>query len=223
MTTDTTQRIARLTPLTEVEARIDALVMPVASREIATATATGRILAVDVTAPAHPAAALALRDGWAVRAELTTDAGAYAPLPLPDAPWVDAGAALPAGADAVAPLDVVGLRGTQAQITAPVTAGEGVLQRGADASSAPFLQAGLCLTRARIAALAALGVARVNVREPRVRVLPARPMRDAVIDAAAILVARAIAAAGGNALIDASAPDAPPPAEAFSDQEADAI
>jgi molybdopterin biosynthesis enzyme len=176
-----------------------------------------------VTAPAHPSAALALRDGWAVCADLTTDAGAYAPLPLSHAAWVDVGAPLPAGADAVAPLDAVVLRGTQAQITAPVTAGEGVLKQGADTDSAPLLQAGLCLTRARIAALAALGVARVTVREPRVRVLPARPIRDAVIDAAALLVARAIAAAGGNALIDESAGDSPSLAEAFGDHETDAI
>jgi molybdopterin biosynthesis enzyme len=196
--------------------------MPVAPRELAIATAAGRILAADVAVPAHPSAALALRDGWAVRADLTTDAGAYAPLPLPHAAWVDAGAPLPAGADAVAPLDAVVLRGGAAQITASVTAGEGVLAPGADASSTPFLPAGLCLSRARIAALGALGIVRVSVREPRVRVLPARPTRDAVIDAAAALVARAIAAAGGNALIDASA-DAPPLAEAFGDDEADAI
>jgi len=39
MTADTTQRIARLTPLAEVAARIDALVAPVAPREAALANA----------------------------------------------------------------------------------------------------------------------------------------------------------------------------------------
>jgi len=221
--TDTSQRIARLTPLAEVEARIDALVAPVPPREVALATATGHVLAADVAVGPHPASALALRDGWAVCADLTIDAGAYAPLPLPDATWVDAGMPLPAGADAVAQPDTVVLRGGQTQIAAPVTAGEGVLPRGADARAVPFLHAGVCLTGARIAALAALGIARVSVRAPRVRVLPARPIRDAVIDAAAALVARAIAAAGGNALIDAAAADAPPLAEAVSDQESEAI
>jgi molybdopterin molybdotransferase len=222
MAPDTTQRIARLTPLAEVVARIAALVMPVEPREVGVATAAGRILAADVTVPPHPAAALALRDGFAVSADLTTDAGAYAPLPLPHATRIDAGEFMPTHADAVAPLDAVALRGSQAQIMAPVTAGEGLLPLGADTSSAPFLQAGVCLNRVRIAALSALGINRVLVREPRLRLLRARGGRDAIIDAAAALVARAIAAAGGNALTDEAA-DAAPLAEAVKDEDSDAF
>jgi molybdopterin biosynthesis enzyme len=44
-----------------------------------------------------------------------------------------------------------------------------------------------------------------------------------VIDAAAALVARAIVAAGGNALIDQAAAEAMPLAEAVNDEESDAI
>ena len=52
MTADTTQRFARLTPLAEVEARIDALVAPVAPRAVGIATALGHVLAADVTVAA---------------------------------------------------------------------------------------------------------------------------------------------------------------------------
>ena len=59
-------------------------------------------------AEGHPKAALALRDGYAVRSDATLDASSYAPAPLSPAPArVDTGDAMPAGADAVAALDAV--------------------------------------------------------------------------------------------------------------------
>src|SRR5712691_11218566 len=80
--TESPQRIARLTPLADVLARVDALVKPVAPREVDTAAAADRVLAGDVNAVLNPRMPLALRDGWAVSAELTTDASSYAPAPL---------------------------------------------------------------------------------------------------------------------------------------------
>src|SRR5262249_60209176 len=89
------QRIPRLTPLADVLARLDALVKPVMPRTADLAAALGRTLAEDVVIHAPvPATARALRDGWAVSSDLTTDAGAYAPAPLPSAAWVDVGEAL---------------------------------------------------------------------------------------------------------------------------------
>ncbi|MEX2035326.1 MAG: hypothetical protein WEA28_09060, partial [Xanthobacteraceae bacterium] len=87
------QRIARLTPLADVLASFDLSVGPVAPREEAVARAVGLTLAADaVIAAGHPNAALALRDGFALRSELTTDAGSYAPAPLSPAPTrVDVG------------------------------------------------------------------------------------------------------------------------------------
>src|ERR1700694_524614 len=108
---DAPQRIARLTPLADVLARIDALVKPVAPRRADLSAARGRILAEDVVIGAPiPAVALALRDGWAVRSDLTMEAGAYAPAPIPSAVRIDVGQPLPSDADAVAPLDAVTLR-----------------------------------------------------------------------------------------------------------------
>ena len=77
------QRIARLTPLVGVLARIEALVAPVTPRAAALASAQGQVLAEDVSAPADlPAQAIALRDGYAVRAEDIADAGPYSPMPF---------------------------------------------------------------------------------------------------------------------------------------------
>ena len=130
---DTPQRIARLTPLSDVLGRIDALVAPVGPRELGTGAAAGRVLASDVSVPRRPPGPRALRDGWAVSAELTTDASSYAPVPLPAATRIDVGEAMPAGTDAVAPLDVVVARGGRTEIIAPVAVGDGVLPAGADA------------------------------------------------------------------------------------------
>jgi molybdopterin biosynthesis enzyme len=56
---EATQRISRLTPLDTVLARIDALVGPVAPREVAIGAAVGRVLAGDVVVASRPRAALA--------------------------------------------------------------------------------------------------------------------------------------------------------------------
>jgi molybdopterin biosynthesis enzyme len=195
--TQHTQRIARLTPLEAVLARVDALVRPVAAREVALAAAVGRVLAGDAIVAARPRAALALRDGWAVNSALTQDASPYAPAPLPAAIRIDAGAALPSGADAVAELDEVVVRDGRAEAICAVTAGEGVLLAGADADGATALRLeGHRLHAVAAAALAAAQVSRVSIREPRLRVVRARSA-DPIIDAAAALLAHAVAAAGG--------------------------
>ena len=156
------QRIARLTPLADVLARIDALVRPVAPRAVELAAALGRVLADDVVAAAgQPAAALALRDGWAVRAEDTADAGSYAPVPLPPTPTrIDVGEPLPPGTDAVAPLDAVVDRGGRVEALAPVAPGEGVLPAGADCRCrrSHALGAGWRLARFNLRVLAAAGM-----------------------------------------------------------------
>ncbi|MEA2977347.1 MAG: molybdopterin molybdotransferase, partial [Alphaproteobacteria bacterium] len=98
------QRITRLTPLADALAAVDALVRPVEPRETDVDKAVGRILAADAVAPGtRPATALALRDGWAVKSEETTDAGSYAPAVLAFPPVrIETGDILPPEADAVA-------------------------------------------------------------------------------------------------------------------------
>jgi molybdopterin biosynthesis enzyme len=200
---DAPQRITRLTPLGEVLVQVDALVKPVAPRRADLSAALGRILAEDVAVSTPlPVSAIALRDGWAVRSELTTDAGTYAPAPLPSAVRIDVGQPLPADADAVASFDAVTLRDGQALALAPVGPGEGVLPAGADvADGMTLLPAGRRLGRGQIALLAAAGIDTVQVRAPRLRLLRSRPGGDAVIDAAAECIADAIAAEGGIAVV----------------------
>jgi molybdopterin biosynthesis enzyme len=214
-----TQRIVRLTPLADVLASFDLSVAPVAPREEALAAAVGLPLAADVRiGAARPAAAVALRDGYAVRAETTGDATSYAPAPLsPVPPRVDVGDAMPEGADAVAPLDAVAVRGAQAEALAAVAPGEAVLPAGGDvAAGTKLFLAGGRLRRVDAALLAALGVERVAVRQPKLRVV--RAGRGRLIEATATLIANAINADSGLALIDAATLEA-----ALGDDNADAI
>jgi len=195
------QRIARLTPLADVLSSFDIGVGPVEPRDEAVAAALGMTLAADVTASAsHPEFALALRDGYAVRADATTDATSYTPLPLwPAPPRIGTGERMPADTDAVAALDAVSMQGTTMQALAAVAPGEGVLPAGADATPGVVLKmTGARLRRIDVAALLALGIQRVPVREPRLRVM--RTGGGEIIGAAAALIAGAIEAEGGIAM-----------------------
>ncbi len=201
---------SRLAPLPELLARIDALARPVEPRAVEIAAAAGRVLAADVAVEqALPAAAIALRDGWAVRADLVADAGPYAPVPLIPPPlFVEVGAPLPAQADAVLPPDAVTMRAGAAEATAPAVPGDDVLAAGADASPGHILRrAGERLRAVDVAVLRAAGVPRVAVRAPRLVVISANVFIDAIDDTVAPLIARAIEAAGGLAEIVPGAAD----------------
>jgi molybdopterin biosynthesis enzyme len=216
---------SRLAPLREVLSRIDALARPVAPREVELSAAAGRVLAADVLVEAPlPPTAIALRDGWAVRAEQVADAGPYAPAALTPAPiFVEVGAPLPPDADAVLPPDAVTMRDGVAEATATVVPGEGVLAAGADAEPGrPLCRAGTQLRPTDLALLRAAGIPRVQVRAPRLRLVTANPFIDAVDDTVAPLVARAIEAAGGTADIVRVALDGAPALERALQQSEDA-
>ncbi len=213
------QRIARLTPLADVLASFDISVGPVTPRAEDLRRALGRTLAADAVAPeARPQQPVALRDGFAVRADLTTDASSYAPAPLSPAPRrVNVGDALPVDADAVATLDAVTERGGLFSVLAPVAPGEGVLPAQADATpDTPLRLAGARLRRIDVTVLAAIGVKQVTIREPRVRVV--RAGAGEPVDAAIALIAGAVEAEGGVAIIDDLTLDA-----ALAREDADAV
>jgi molybdopterin molybdotransferase len=197
------QRLARLTPLVEALRHIDRCVAPVAPRVIEITAAPNYALATaDIAVTeAKPSKPLALRDGWAVRAEGTLDASSYAPAALGQQPViVEVGDPLPANADAVAPPDTVEFRGTLASALLPVTAGDGVLPRGADASPGEAIfKAGRRISWVDVAVLTAIGRSSVAVRQPRVRVAPCRP-GDTIIDGIVNLVSGAVAGEGGIAI-----------------------
>jgi molybdopterin molybdotransferase len=217
---DPIQTIARLTPLAEVLAAVDSGVKPVTPRPLEVAAAAGRILAADAVAPSRPSAATALQDGWALAADDTLGAGGYAPVPLMHAPQrVEAGQPMPPGTDSVAPLDAVKVTGSHAEALVTVNPGDGVLAAGGDSDpGVPLRQAGERLRGTDLAAFAAAGVARVTVREPRIRVLPLRG--SGIIAAAARLIASDIECRGGAATLDDAGGDL---GAALADKAVDAI
>jgi molybdopterin molybdotransferase len=197
------QRIARLTPLAEVLDSLQSSVEAVVPFKTGAFAAIGLTLAADATVTSdRPPAALAMRDGYAVRAEMTADASGYAPGLLDPAPErVDLGEPLPIEVDAVAPLDAVAWAGGRAEALAPVAPGDGVLLAGADAPAGMVLRpAGARLRRIDAAALQAVGIEQVAVRRPRLRVV--RASQGAAVEAAAGFVREAIVAEGGHAMAD---------------------
>jgi len=199
---ETIQTIARLTPLADVLAMVDLEVKPVAPRTVDLSAAAGRTLAVDAAAPTRPNSALALLDGWALAADATVGAGGYSPALLPMTPRrVEVGQAIPPDTDSVAPFDAVKVSDGRAEALTNVNPGDGVLPAGGDCDAGLALRrAGERMRAIDIAAFAAAGIARIMVREPRLRVLPLRG--NSIIDAAARLVASDIERRGGTARLD---------------------
>lgn len=211
------QRVSRLAPLDAIFRKIDALAVPVKPEPARLAAALGRVLAADIAAPhALPAAAAALHDGLAVRAEVVADAGSYAPVALVPKPvWVEAGDAMPADTDAVLPEDVVTANG---EALAAATPGDGVLAAAGDmAAGAVLARAGERLRPLDLAILQAAGIKTLAVRVPKIRVVAGNAVAGAA-DTVAPLIARLVEASGGIARHDAK-----PLADALADTTADAV
>ncbi|HET7850627.1 MAG TPA: molybdopterin-binding protein [Pseudolabrys sp.] len=186
------QRIVRLTPLVEALAAIDAVAKPVQAYTVELAAARGRILATDVAPEGPlPPAPVALQDGWALAAEATGDAGAYAPAPLPRLPqWTEAGQPMPPDTDAVAPRGMVRVSGGRAEAVAAVAPGEGVLAADGDCPAGAVLRhAGARVRDGDIAIFSAAGIKAVSVREPRLRIVKVRD--DPILAAAAQFIVNA--------------------------------
>ena len=219
---DTTspQRIARLTPLSEVVALIDERVGAVEPRKLALAQAAELTLAADVAVSERPLHPIALRDGFAVSSAALADAGPFAPLPFASLPRrVDAGEPLPAETDAVAPLDAIMVRGDRAEAIAAISPGEGVLPTGADAAPpTPLRRAGERLRALDIAVMAAAGIAEVTIRSPRLLIACGSTPRTPLIDAALVMLARLVTNAGGTVLGEVSSLE-----ETLANGQADAV
>jgi molybdopterin molybdotransferase len=201
---DPTQRVTRLAPIADTLARITMLANPVAVRTVEVWSAVGRVLAADAVAPMPwPPNAIALRDGYAVRAESVADAGGYAPVPLMPAPdWVEAGEPVLGRADAMLDPEGVVVDGEVAQALLPAGSGEGVLPAGSDAAEGEVLRGtGECLRDIDAAVLHAVGVSRVRVRMPQVRIICANPSVSAANDFVAPFIASALRRAGACAQI----------------------
>lgn len=219
---DTPQRIARLTPLADVLARIKSLVARMKAHDVGVSHARGLVLAADIVAARGiPATALALRDGFAAPSEAIIDAGGYAPAVLAAPPVrIDVGDPLPPGTDAVLPLDAVNARDGRHEVLATAVPGDGVLAAHGDIAPGAILRrAGHRLRPLDIAVLAAAGIDQVSVRAPRISLARTWARGDAVLDAARALIAGMLAAEGAT-LIDGDTLDL---AAALGDTRADAI
>lgn len=196
------QTIARLTPLADVLSIIDSDVKPVTPRTLDVTAAVGRVLANDAMPPARPSSAIALQDGWAVRADDTLGASGYTPaLLLRAPPRVEVGQSMPPDTDSIAPLDAVKMRDGQADVLVTVNPGDGVLAAGGDSDpTIPLRRAGEHLRLTDLAAFAAVGVSRITVREPRLRVLALRG--NGILGAVARLIAGDAERQGAVARLD---------------------
>jgi molybdopterin molybdotransferase len=192
----TIQRISRLTPRGEVLASIGERVKAVQPQTVAVIAALNAVLAEDVISPVLPPRAIALRDGFPVKAESVADAGPYAPAILPNMRPIDQGEALPEGADAVLPFDAVTARGERVEAVAGIAAGDGVLPTGGDATpQSPLRRAGEKIRSIDLGILAAAGVGAVAVRMPRIAIV--RGANNAEADERFQMLSRAVRNAGG--------------------------
>lgn len=219
-----TQRIERLMPLADALACIDQMVTFARPRGVEPTLAFGRRLAGNIILKqVRPTSPIALRDGVALSADATLDASSYAPMPLPGVPaFVEVGDPLPAGADAVAPLDAVEVRGSVVQALTPLAPGDGVLPQGGDTTPGDLLgREGARLRAIDLAVMSALDVRhKVYVGEPHVCVATTTREPDPIIQAIAGLIVRLVGEAGGVATM---APDGAGLEGAIADAEQDAV
>ncbi|SFF18389.1 molybdopterin-binding protein [Methylobacterium sp. yr596] len=189
-------------PVAEAVALLARLARPVAPVGVELAAAVGAVAARDVAIGAGlPVRRTALRDGWAVKAAEVVGASPYAPpVMVARAPaWVEAGAPLPAGTDALLAPDAIG--DDPRWIEAEVAAGEGTRAPDAELpAGARLVAAGERVTPLQGLALAAAGCTGLDVRRPSLRILAAAP--EGAPDALSPLLRAWIAAAGGTAVIE---------------------
>ncbi len=174
-----------LLSIDEALARVLAQVRPLESEPVSVAEAAGRVLAEDVAAlidlPPFPSSAM---DGFAIRAEdvpgelpvvfrIAAGVPAERPLEAGEAMQISTGGTVPAGANAVVPIENVVENDNSVQVPNPVDAGAHIRPTGGDVRAGEaLLAAGTVLGAAQIGALAAAGVAEVSCsRRPRVVVL----------------------------------------------------
>ena len=220
-------------------AEVLAAIRPLAPRELSLEDADGGVLAEDITAqwPLPPFDNSAM-DGYAVRAADVAAATTDAPVTLPVTGEIAAGdtrdhklvpgsclrimtgAPMPAGADAVVPVELTDGGTTQVAIGGAVAAGDSVRRAGGDAAPGDaLLAAGIRLGPVPLGLLAAAGRASVLARpRPRVAVfstgnelaVPGTPVvRGRIWESNSFMLASAARAAGAVASRQPSVQDDP--------------
>lgn len=201
--------------------RVLAHTRPLVAERVELAAAVGRVVAEPARAGVDlPPFASSAMDGFAVRADDTPGslpiafrvaAGAPSTVELPEgaAAGIATGGVVPAGADAVVPVELTVERNGLVDIRDPVTRGSHVRPRGGDVTEGDVVVApGAQLGAAQIGALAAAGIAEIACfARPRVAVLatgselraPGQPLGPGQIyESNRVLVAVVLEAAGAR-------------------------
>src|SRR5688500_4217 len=133
-----------LLSIDEALARVLARVQPLDAERVPVAAAAGRVLAEDVSSRVDlPPFASSAMDGFAVRAEdlpgrlpvvfrIAAGLPADRPLASGEAMEISTGGAVPAGADAVVPVEVVVEQDNKIEVAEPVPVGAHVRPAGGD-------------------------------------------------------------------------------------------
>lgn len=229
---------AQRTTVEAARAWVDALPVTCVAETVALARAADRVLVREVVSPVDvPGFDRAMMDGFALRGAETHGASPYNPLEfrvvgeaLPGRPSgvsrqagevvrIMTGAPLPAGCDAVLPVEQVELHGDRIAALGEVPPGRHVGRRGEDvAAGAVVLPAGRRLRPQDLGVLSSIGGSTVDVaRRPRVRLvitgnelLPAgsRPEGHRIVDANGPMLAALVDRDGGEAVFPGIVPDA---------------
>ena len=164
---------ASLTPLDAALVSLLDGVEPVAPVELALADALRCIAAGMPRLAAFPPRDIAAVDGYAFASRDLVGASSYSPLPLSAPPaWVEAGDALPNATDSVLDSDSVDLSGPMPQVLAEAIPGQGVRRAGSDiAADSLVVEAGRHVVLRDLLVAHAAGIARLNVRRPRLRIV----------------------------------------------------
>jgi molybdopterin molybdotransferase len=171
---NTTQRMpAALTPLEAARAALLDGLKPVAPRDVPPAEALGCIAADMPPVKALPAFDMAAVDGWAFRSRELVGASSYSPLAQAGPPlWVEAGDRMPEGCDCVIDPDLAEQTGGLFQVSAEAIPGQGVRRIGGDiAEGSSFIVAGRRIRALDLLTARAVGLDRVAVRRPRLRLI----------------------------------------------------
>jgi len=198
---------ASLTPLDAALAVLLEGLEPVAPRDLSLAQAWGGVAAAMPPLPAMPRVDTASADGYALRARDLVGASSYSPLPLSHPlHWVEAGDPMPEGCDCVVDAECVDDSGGLAQALAEALPGQGVRRRGGDlAAGHAVLAAGRRVGRIDQWAVAAAGLQRLALRQPRLRLVE---IPSAAGSTGPLIAELAIAAGAGLVRVAASARDA---------------
>ena len=164
------------TSLTPLDVARDALLNglePVAPVELALEEALRCIAAGMPPLPAYPPSDIAAADGYAFCARDLVGASSYSPLALSAPPvWVEAGEAIPAACDCVLDSDSVDLSGPLPQVLAEAIPGQGVRRAGGDIAAGSLVaEAGRRVLPRDLLLARAVGIERLHVRRPRLRIV----------------------------------------------------